>query len=185
LLYEDDDGNLRILMPSLEYQQPRETEEEALSRLAAGLLPSVAEFLVCRPENIPTDLTFRKAWKKGDPHEPVKIDLDLCLEIHRERLSLASARKIALLNHELELALERDDLPTQVAIRKTKQILRNIHEMNLTHCKTPEDVKHCIPRELREVWDFYNPAKEQSNEPVTPSSFSSNDSPGSRGSSNS
>lgn len=167
ILYKDKERNLRVIVPSEKFQQPRESEEEALARLVAGYLPDVAEFIVCRPEDIPTDLTWREAWKFGNINSPIEIDLETCIQIHRTRLKTAASRYIDHLNNDLEMAIKKDDLPSQVAIRRTQYLLSSIHLMNLTHCKTPSDLKFAVPRELHEFWAFYSLKKEQDNDSLS------------------
>ncbi len=157
LIYEDENGYCRIVIPSPSFKQAYENDEKAIGRLYTLAIPGVIEFLACDPERLPQDLCFREAWKKGTPKEPIKIDFEKAETIHRGRLHNAAENKIAQLNGQLEIALENDNLPEQVAIRGTKKILRSIHEMNLTHCKTVEDLKYAIPRELHDVWHWYDP----------------------------
>lgn len=159
LVYEDLRGYCRIVVPNDKYRQPKETEENALGRLFLQAIPGVIEFLACKEDKIPQDLTFRDAWKKGDIHEPIKIDFTKAVEIHRERLKEAASQKIFDLSVDLEIALKGNNLPLQVSLRRTSQILTTIHEMNMTHCKTITDVKYCIPRELHDVWNFYVPTR--------------------------
>lgn len=158
-VYEDTYGNCRIVIPDPRYQQAWEKEEAAVARLADTVLADVTDFLVVRPERIPTDLTFREAWKKGDINEPVKIDLELAISIHRKRIQKAAEKKIEQMLLQLESAIKRQNTPEAVAIRATMKILQTVHQMNLTHCKKADDVKWSVPRELRDVWDFY-PLKE-------------------------
>lgn len=155
LLYTDDTGYLRIVVPSVKFQQPRESESEALARLAAGYLPDVSEFIVCRLEDILTDLTFRDAWIKGDVHEPIRIDFPKAISIHRKRLQKAAEKKVQQLEEEIKVAVERKNLPEQVALIATQKILKTIHEADLTHCKTIDDLKKSVPKELKDVWEYY------------------------------
>lgn len=156
LIYEDDTGYCRIIVPDPQFKQPRESDESSIGRLVALSIPDVIEFIACKKDKIPSDLTFRDAWKKGDKHTPIKIDLDKAILIHRDRIKQACDAKISRLQHELQDAVIRSNLPQQVAIRATIKILGTLsNDMNLTHCKTPNDVKHSVPKELHDVWDFY------------------------------
>jgi hypothetical protein len=71
----------------------------------------------------------------------IKIDFEKAIHLHRERLRQTAQQKIKQLSIDMEGALRARNLPLQVAIRKTSFILETIHEMNLTHCKTLDDVK--------------------------------------------
>lgn len=158
LVYEDHDGDCRIVVPDPKFQHIRENTDDAILRLRNAAIPDVVEFLAVKPDLIPEDLTFRESWQKGTKNEPIKIRWDKALLIHRERLKEASKRKIEALDKDHEKALERSDLPAQVGIRRTQKILETLHETwNLTHCKTVEDIKHSIPRELHDVWPYYDP----------------------------
>ena len=158
LIYEDTDGQCKIIVPDTHFRQPSESDEASIGRIYALAIPGVVEFIVCTPEKIPGDLVFREAWTKGDSHEPIKVDFDKAMAIHRRRLEEAAENKIEKLDKELDIALENDNLPAQVAIRRTKKILRTIHETNLTHCKKVEDIKWSIPKELYDVWVYYDPS---------------------------
>lgn len=155
LVYEDASGYCRIVSPTNDFQGSKECDEEAINRLHQNSIPSVCEFFVVDPEKIPKDRTFRDAWKKGDKDEPVRVDFDMALEIHRKRIQEACEKKISQLNKALEIAIEDDHLPRQVAITRTKKIIRTLHDMNLTHCKTVDDIKNSVPQELHDVWSFY------------------------------
>lgn len=156
-VYEDKEGYCHILFPKENYKDtPTDLD---ITGFYNSHLSGVSEFFVTEMSKIPQDKTFRDAWKKGDINEPIKIDFHKAIQIHRTRLQEACKRKIAQLDSELERALEDDNLPLQVACRKTKKILRTLHEMDLTHCKTLEDIKNSIPKELHDVWNFYPPGK--------------------------
>lgn len=159
IVYEDCAGCCRIINPNPGFQQEWETDDEAIYRLYVCALRDVTEFFVCTPDKIPSDKTFREAWKKGTVDEPIKIDLVKSMEIHRSRIQEAAERKLGQLNAKLEIAIENDNLPEQVAIRRTKKILRTIHECDMSHCKTPEDVKYFILPELHDVWTLYPPRR--------------------------
>jgi hypothetical protein len=156
LIYDDPSGVACIIVPNECFQQPKETEAEAVARLFYLVLPEVTEFLVCCEDKIPKDLTFRQAWKKGDVHEPIKIDFEKAILIHRERIREAARAKVDHLNLELKSAFEDRHIPRQVSISATIKILGKIHEMNLSHCKTIEDIKNSVPKELRDVWTYYD-----------------------------
>ena len=76
----------------------------------------------------------------------------MSIEIHRNHIKDAAERKIAQLNKELEIAVEDENTLEQTAIKKTKKLLRTSHKMDLSHCKTIDDIKNSIPNELKDVW---------------------------------
>ena len=155
LAFEDSEGYCHIVVPNANFKQPKETDALAISRLWAIAIPEVSYFIAFDKEKIPSDNAYRDAWKLGDINEPIKIDFDKALEIHRERIKKAAKLKIAQLWIEMEDAIRARNLPLQVSIRKTSFILETIHEMNLTHCKTLNELKSSVPKELHNVWNFY------------------------------
>lgn len=155
LLFEDSEGYCHIVVPNANFRQPKESDALAVSRLFEISIPNVSHFIACDKDKIPTDFSFRDAWKLGDLNEPIKIDFEKAIQIHRERLKKTAQRKISQLWVQMEEALKSRNLPLQVAIRKTSFILETIHEMNLTHCQTLDDLKNTVPKELHDVWEFY------------------------------
>jgi predicted AAA+ superfamily ATPase len=158
-VYEDKNGQCKIIRPEGNLWDLVTNEEKAIQHLRNVAIPDCVEFFAVKPNLILQDTTFRDAWKKGDIHEPIKIDFEKALSLHRERIQEAANKKIAQLSKELEIALENENTPQAVAIRRTVKVLRTFHELNLTHCKTPDDIKYSIPKELHDVWHFYKPTR--------------------------
>lgn len=158
-IYEDMDGYCHILYPEQDYK--KEVSVIDLDKLYTMHMGGTTDFLVTVVHYLPTDLTFRDAWKKGDKNDPIKIDFEKAVSIHRQRLQEACERKIEQLNAELQLSVKKSNLPEQVAITKTQEILRTLHLMDMSHCKTIEDVKYCVPRELHDVWGYYELSTEE------------------------
>lgn len=76
-----------------------ETEDEFIARVAARSVPAdAADVQVVEPEVIPTDRTFRNAWKVGD--ERVEHDMQKCKEIAHERRRVRRAEEFAPLDIE-------------------------------------------------------------------------------------
>ena len=155
LIYQDENNFCRIVIPKHNFMCAFEDEENAVARFAERAIPDVVEFLSCLISMIPDDITFRDAWVKGDASCPIKIDFVKALQIHRDRLQESASIKITHLEIELQQAIKEQHLPRQIALRKTIEILSSIHLMNLTHCKSVEDIKQSVPKELKEVWSFY------------------------------
>ncbi len=158
LLYEDPSGFLKIVVPRGDKWASLASQEEFIKQLHDMAIPDCVEFLACKMDALPKDRTFRGAWMKGSPKNPIIIDLEKSKEIHRQRLKEACQRKIDELTKQMVLAFEKSNLPEAVAIGRTTQILHKIPEvMDMSHCKNVQDIKYSIPRELFDVWDFYNP----------------------------
>lgn len=159
LLFEDPKtGMLSIIEPMSRFQQDWESEAHMILRLSQIAIPDICQFISVEIGKIPTDLTFRVAWKLGDVNKPIKIDLNTAEKIHRENLATAAFKKALDLTKECIEAKKKQNLPLQVALQKTIRILGTVHNMDLTHCKTAEDLKYAIPKELHDVWTLYDPS---------------------------
>jgi hypothetical protein len=157
LIYEDKDGECRIISPDSKFRQVGESYESSFGRIYDKAMPDIIEFIACKEDKIPKDLTFRDAWKKGDKDEPIKINFQKCMVIHRKRLKEACERKMQMLQKELDALDHKKNVPLSLSLQRTILALSNLHEMNLTHCKTPHDIKYAIPKELWDVWPYYQP----------------------------
>lgn len=159
LVYEDKNGYCKIIQSQGKLWDVCSDEEKAIQRLHSLAIPDCAEFLAIKPDLIPADLIFRDAWEKGDVSEPIKINFVKALAIHRKRIQEVADKKIEQLSREIEIALEEENTPLVVALRRTNKILRTFGEIDLTHCKNVEDIKYSIPKELHDFWDYYNPTR--------------------------
>lgn len=139
-------------MPAKDYWKPFELEVAAIDRLVQEAIPDVAIFILCRPNDIPTDLTFRAAWRLGTVKCPIIVDFVKAEAIHRQRLKAAATAFMCELDHAYFLAKKSQNLPQQVAIERTKIILKTIHLGNMSHCKTVDDIAAFVPQELLPYW---------------------------------
>jgi hypothetical protein len=96
---------------------------------------------------IPTDRTFRNAWRgKGNK---VEVDMDAAREIHRDHLRELRAPKLAELDTAYIRADENNDQATKVRIAKQKQALRDVtDDPAIDAAKTPEKLRAAVPKAL-------------------------------------
>jgi len=109
------------------------TEELAKSPLLRDL-----PFVEIDETDVPQDKTFRNAWvgRSGK----VEVDMAKARDIHLERLRLRRNEKLAEL--DLETMKGKD-------VQGDKQVLRDLPKtLDLTVCKTPEELKEAWPEEL-------------------------------------
>lgn len=123
-IYTSDDGSLIILNPGKSID---------LDRLAADI-PEGVEYEFVHPEDIPTDKTFRNAWKRdtGPSSQKIGVDSTLARDITLNALRKWREGEFARLSKEKEQAgetLEGEEKATRVsAILAEKQALRDITE---------------------------------------------------------
>jgi hypothetical protein len=86
---------------------------------------------------IPSDRTFRDAWK----HD-LSVDMAKARDIQRDRIRAARAPQLAALSEQFMLAIEVGDAKTQAAVAKQKQVLRDATKHpDIEAAKTPEALK--------------------------------------------
>ena len=123
-----------------------ETEEEFLRRIAAKDAPSGAS--IVDAASIPTDRTFRDAWKIAGTK--VDVDMEKAREIHRERLRAMRAPRFVALDIAYLRADESGDVAAKLSITATKQELRDVPaHPSIAAAKTPEELKAAIPEVLK------------------------------------
>lgn len=126
-----------------------ETEDEFISRVAAKSVPADASNVqIVEPDVIPTDRTFRNAWKPDAG--AVVVDMVKAVAIHKDRLREIRAPKLAALDAEYMMAMEQNDTARMQIVAARKQALRDVTaDPSLTAAKTPEELKAAIPEALR------------------------------------
>lgn len=89
---------------------------------------------------VPRDRAFRGAWQlNGDA---VEVDMTKAREIHRDKLRVARAPKLADLDVAYMKALEESDTAAQQAIVAVKQTLRDVTaDARIAAAKTPEELQ--------------------------------------------
>lgn len=94
--------------------------------------------------DIPTDRTFRNAWKMD-----LTVDMTLAREIHKNNLRIQRAPKLAALDIEYQKADEAGDLTLKKQIADKKKALRDITvDPRIAMAQTPEELKSVIPDAL-------------------------------------
>lgn len=126
-----------------------ETEDEFVARIAAKGVPADARNVqIVDAAAIPTDRTFRNAWKSGAGC--VDHDMPQCVEIQKQRLRELRAPKLAALDVEFMRAIEAGDTEKQVSIAAQKQALRDVTaDPALLAAKTLDALKAVVPVVLR------------------------------------
>ena len=120
-------------------------EEIAKSRIDA------ASWRYGTPDEVPTDRTFRAAWKDGVVNGVGKLDVDMprARDIWRDKMREARAPKLAALDTDYMRADEAGDSQTKKIIAAQKQILRDITDRPaIEAAQTPEELKAVWPAEL-------------------------------------
>lgn len=112
----------------------------ALAKIPVDSLnPTVVEDTI-----IPTDRTFRNAWKAGIG--VIEYDMPKCRDIWRNRMRVARAPKLAVLDAEYLRADERGDTAEKQRIAAEKKKLRDVTiDPRIEAAQTPEVLKLIWP----------------------------------------
>ena len=109
IIYTNSDGTVSIITPAGDVN-------DAIKDVPSGLSYEIVEDSV-----IPTDRSFRNAWKQNS--KTIETDMTKAKEIHKDKIRIARTPKLAELDIEFQRALETGaDTSTIVA---KKQSLRD------------------------------------------------------------
>lgn len=99
---------------------------------------------IVETDDIPTDRTFRNAWKQDG--RKIIHDMDKCREIHRDRLRAARAPMLAALDVEYQRADEASDGQKKKDVAARKQALRDVtSHPDIDAAQTVDDLKAVWP----------------------------------------
>ena len=109
IIYTNSDGTVSIITPAGDVN-------DAIKDVPNGLSYEIVE-----DSAIPTDRTFRNAWKQNS--KTIETDMTKAKEIHKANIRLARKDKLAELDIEFQKALETSASTTDIVSKK--QALRD------------------------------------------------------------
>lgn len=113
IIYTTPDGGVAVVIPS---------GNLPIDQVLAKDVPDGVTGLIVEAADIPSDRSFRNAWKRNG--RKVEHDMTKAREIHRDRIREARAPKLA----ELDVAMQREQEkpnPNTASITANKQALRD------------------------------------------------------------
>ena len=109
IIYTKSDGTVSIITPAGDVN-------DAIKDVPSGLSYEIVE-----DSAIPTDRSFRNAWKQNS--KTIETDMTKAKEIHKDKIRIARAPKLAELDIEFQKALETSSSTTDIVAKK--QLLRD------------------------------------------------------------
>ena len=109
IIYTNSDGTVSIIIPAGDVN-------DAIKDVPSGLSYEIVEDSV-----IPTDRSFRNAWKQNS--KTIETDMTKAKEIHKDKIRIARTPKLAELDIEFQKALETSSSTTDIIAKK--QALRD------------------------------------------------------------
>jgi len=109
IIYTNSDGTVSIITPAGDVNN-------AIKDVPSGLSYEIVE-----DSAIPTDRSFRNAWKQNS--KTIETDMTKAKEIHKDKIRIARTPKLAELDIEFQKALETSSSTTDIVAKK--QVLRD------------------------------------------------------------
>jgi len=130
----------------VEYYMPVPADE--LKKWPEAARSTVKSYREIDPALIPTDRTFRDAWRDGG-NTKVKIDMKRARDVWREKMRKVRKPLLEALDVEYQRADERDDTNAKTAIAQRKERLRDVTDHpDIADARTPDELKEVWPEEL-------------------------------------
>ena len=99
IIYTRPDGGVSVVVPTREHIARFDTEDDAISEIMARSVPPDATFIsTVEDAELPSDRTFRNAWRQSG--SIVSVNIPLARAIHAERMGAAQSAEIARLKVE-------------------------------------------------------------------------------------
>jgi hypothetical protein len=117
IIYKTSDGGVAVLIPTPEYLQDHTIEE-----LAAKDVPSGVPFQIVDAATIPTDRTFRNAWKYD-----LTVDMPKAVNITKDRLRAERAPLLIAQDVLFQKAQETGTSTTAIIAEKNR--LRDVTKL--------------------------------------------------------
>jgi hypothetical protein len=133
-----DDGGVSILR-FVAPQLPKEAPSAYYARMAQGVPADALDVHLVDLASIPTDQTFRAAWRNRGGQ--IFVDMDHARELHRDRLRQERGEELLRLDVEFMRALEQGDEVQKQEIIARKRALRDAtHHPCILTAQTPEQL---------------------------------------------
>lgn len=149
LYHEPISNDLHIIIPAPSGRLPKESEDDWIARIVAKDVPSGVAFRVVDRSVIPTDRTYRNAWK--DTGGTVTVDLPRARLLHMRRIRHARDRELTKLDALWMRAFSRGQTDLANQIEAKRKTLRQIPQVaNLDSKATLAEVHDYWPEDLGE-----------------------------------
>lgn len=143
IVYETTEGGIAVVHPIRNTFPVEEdlTDAEVEQRAWDRLPEDASNPRFVDPEDVPTDRTFREAWKPD-----LTLDMDRARDIWRDKMRAAREPLLAALDIEYQRADERGDTGAKADVVSRKQALRDVtDDPAIDAAQTPEDLKAVWP----------------------------------------
>jgi hypothetical protein len=140
ICYTESTGTVSVILPAPGGNQPNESDDEFLLRLAQESTPDDAAYEIVDHSLLP-DGNYLHSIELF----PFRINMDKAKEIHRGFWRELRVPRLQILDVEYIRADEQNDAELKAQIAAKKQLLRDVTETDLSHINNIEDLKEAWP----------------------------------------
>ena len=121
IIYTNSDGTVSIVQPVLTEINPNTGKPFTIEEIAEKDIEKGISYEIVDDSAIPTDRSFRDAWKQND--KTIETDIDKAKEIHKTNIREARTSKLQELDVEFQKAQETSADTSDIVAKK--QALRD------------------------------------------------------------
>ena len=121
IIYTNSDGTVSIVQPVLTEINPNTGKPFTIEEIAEKDIEKGISYEIVDDSAIPTDRSFRDAWKQND--KTIETDIDKAREIHKTNIREARTSKLQELDIEFQKAQETSADTSDIVAKK--QALRD------------------------------------------------------------
>ena len=121
IIYTNSDGTVSIVQPVLTEINPNTGKPFTIEEIAEKDIEKGISYEIVDDSAIPTDRSFRDAWKQND--KTIETDIDKAKEIHKTNIREARTSKLQELDIEFQKAQETSADTSDIVAKK--QALRD------------------------------------------------------------
>jgi len=119
-------------------------DKGSIDSILASLPDSAVDVRVIAAGDLPTDRTFRNAWKPD-----LTVDMDKAKGIWKDKMREVRAPKLVALDLEFMRAIESGDEKAKGEVMEKKKVLRDVTaHPDIDKAQTPDELKAVWPTEL-------------------------------------
>jgi hypothetical protein len=144
IVYTGPDGNVFICTPASGFQNPGESDDDFVQRVARKDVPPGVPYEIVEDSALPTSRIFRNQWRFKNGK--VAVDMPLARIEKMARIRAARDKRLEETDREFIVAQKRKDNAKMAAAEAKSQILRDIPQtVDLNVIQTPEELEAFEP----------------------------------------
>ena len=141
IIFENSEGGVSIIVPTPKHLATLEgTDAEKMEQIAADSVPYGVDYEVVEDSVVPSDRTFRNAWKKDTTG--MRVSLSASKEIAHDKRREARTKEFAPLDIKATIPAEAEEAETERAAIRTKYATM---QTGIDNAANVEELKTLLP----------------------------------------